>query len=151
LLDARLANGSPLPAWLQFEGMRGTFSGVPPEGLRGTLEIEVFANDTEGRQARTAFVLGIEELRAAEGGPMQGYFSLGLDVDKQEAEKARAEAQRQQPGAPEAGKPPVQGDGKPQKPGAVPFSEQMRDAKAQRDPLLDRIAKAFSNALRPPR
>jgi VCBS repeat-containing protein len=149
-LEARLASGAPLPAWLRFEGMRGTFAGVPPEGLRGTLEIEVIATDTEGRQARTTFVLGIEELRAGVSEPLQGFFPLGLDVDKQEAEKQRAEAQRQAPAGREAGKQPG-ADGKAQKQGAAPFSEQMRDAKATRDPLLERIARAFSKALRPPR
>jgi hypothetical protein len=71
-------------------------------------------------------------------------------VDKQEAEKQRAEGQRDPVGKRESGKPQAS-DGKPQKQGAAPFSEQMREAKTAKDPLLDRIARAFNNVLRPPR
>ncbi|HYG55686.1 MAG TPA: VCBS domain-containing protein, partial [Burkholderiales bacterium] len=149
-LDARLANGQPLPAWLRFEGLRGTFSGQPPQGLEGTLHIEVVARDTDGREARTQFVLQVEELRAESGDrPLAGDLELGLDVDKQEAEKQRA-AQRQPAQPREAAKPVKQpGEAKPQ--AAMPFSEQMKAAKETRDPLLERIAKAFSNTFRTPR
>jgi hypothetical protein len=64
---------------------------------------------------------------------------LGLDVDKNEAEKARLEAGRPQDGRP-AAKPKAGTAGKPQKEPAASFSEQVRAAKAARDPLLDRLA-----------
>jgi hypothetical protein len=123
-LEARLANGSPLPGWLRFDGLRGVFSGVPPEGVEETLELEVLARDTEGREARTQFTLEIDSLRQrvdAAG------LALGLDVDKEEAEKAR------KAGVATAGI-------RPAKPGAASFSDQVRAARTQRDPLLDRIA-----------
>jgi hypothetical protein len=142
-LDARLVNGLPLPSWLTFEGTRGVFSGTPPDGLRGTVEIEVVARDTEGREARTKFVLLVEDLRADDGtqSPDSANPLLGLDVDKKEAEKARVEAGRPVGEGRATGKPRTGTDGKPQKTPAASFSEQVRAAKATRDPLLDRIAK----------
>jgi hypothetical protein len=140
-LDARLADGRPLPAWLSFEGVRGVFSGFPPEGLQGSLEIEVIARDTEGREARTQFVLLVEDLRAeGTGAPSAADLLLGLDVDKKEAEKARIEAGRQPLEGRPAVKPKAGTDGKPQNGPAASFSEQLRTAKAARDPLLDQVA-----------
>jgi hypothetical protein len=157
ILDARLASGTPLPGWLKFEGLRGVFVGVPPDNVRGTLQIEVVARDSEGREARTIFTLRVEELRTEDvpaqpdrrselGDTEQGEgvdVLLGLDVDKQEAEKARADGQRQ--GAAGStrdsaakGKAAVKG----QKQGAAPFSEQIRNARVAPDPLLERIAKS---------
>jgi len=134
-LEARLANGSPLPGWLRFDGLRGVFSGTPPEGADETLEVEVLARDTEGREARTQFTLEIDALRtpASAAG-----LALGLDVDKEEAEKAR-----------KAGT--ATAAVRPAKAGAASFSDQVGAAKAKRDPLLDRIApsdKAKPNARR---
>jgi hypothetical protein len=127
-LDAHLLDGSPLPAWLKFDGVRGSFHGVPPEGLTGSLEIEVVARDTAGREARASFQLLLEDLRtgrqAAHDIPD---LMLGLDVDAKEAEKARLQAAKQ--AALKAQKVP-----------AASFSDQMRAAKAARDPLLDKIS-----------
>ncbi|MGE5641339.1 MAG: putative Ig domain-containing protein, partial [Clostridia bacterium] len=96
-LEARMADGTALPAWLRFEGNRGTFAGVPPEGLIGQLEIEVIARDTEGREAHTRFVLLVEDLRADRmHNATSSDVQLGLDVDKKEAEKARVEAKQNQ-------------------------------------------------------
>jgi hypothetical protein len=140
-LEARLADGRPLPEWLSFEGVRGIFVGVPPEGLNGSLEIEVIARDTEGREAHTRFILLVDDLRT--GGMRAGDpagLPLGLDVDKTEAEKARLEARQAQ--GRQAAQPRLGADGKLQKGPAASFSEQMRAAKATRDPLLDKIARA---------
>jgi len=137
-LEARLANGSPLPGWLKFDGLRGVFSGTPPEGAEETLEVEVLARDTEGREARTQFTLEIDALR---GGVSAAGLALGLDVDKEEAEKARLAAARQASEAKAAAKAVSATAGvRPAKPGAASFSDQMSAAKAQRDPLLDRIS-----------
>jgi hypothetical protein len=137
-LQARLANGAPLPGWLEFDGLRGLFSGTPPEGLEGNLEIEIVARDNEGREARTRFTLEIEALRA---GPAAAALALGLDVDKDEAEKARLEAARQAKDGREAGKAGTATAAvRPQKPGASTFSDQVSAARTQRDPLLDRIS-----------
>ena len=93
-LSARLADGSPLPAWLRLDP-RGTFVGLPPEGLEGTLEVEVVARDTEGREARTTFTLELEALREAAAAAAARDFVLGLDVDTDEAKRAKLEAARQ--------------------------------------------------------
>ena len=140
ILEARLANGAPLPSWLSFDGARGEFAGTPPEGLQGSTEVEVIARDTEGREAHAFFALQVETLRAAGGGERAG-AALGLDVDKQEAEKARAEAAREAAQAPAAPAKGVPDAPRPHKQGAASFSEQVSAAKAK-DPLLERISRA---------
>jgi hypothetical protein len=142
-LSARLADGSLLPAWLRMDA-RGVFVGLPPEGLEGKLEVEVVARDTEGREARTTFGLELDALRDAAMAAAAGRdFVLGLDVDAEEAKKARLEAERK---ARESGKAE-----KPAARGTQPFSEQMRVAKAKADPLLDRILQEGRDKPRPPR
>jgi hypothetical protein len=152
-LEARLLNGSPLPSWLKFEGIRGQFTGVPPEGASDSLEIEVIARDTNGREARALFVLLVEDLRNGERLRTQEVpdLMLGLDVDAKEAEKARLKAEaekvrlqasRQAIEGRQADKAQVKGDGKPQKEAVASFTDQVRAAKATRDPLLDKIARS---------
>jgi hypothetical protein len=149
-LEARLADGRPLPGWLKFDGLRGIFSGEPPRDVRGALEIEVIARDDQGREARTRFILLVEDLQAQ--GPVRSAevpdIMLGLDVDAKEAEKQRLEAEKERLEAAgraaeakpaEKSKPSAQGTGREV---PVSFSEQMKAARAARDPLLDRIARA---------
>ena len=143
-LDARLINGSPLPSWLKFEGLRGQFTGVPPEGFTGSLEIEVIARDSNGREARALFVLLTEDLHNQDRLRTQDVpdLMLGLDVDAKEREKARLEAAKQAAEGRPGDKAKAKVDGKPQKePVATSFTDQVRAAKTGRDPLLDRIAK----------
>jgi hypothetical protein len=148
-LEARLINGLPLPSWLKFDGIGGSFRGVPPAGLIGSLEIEVIARDTEGREARTKFTLEIAALRAAEHRQTADLpdIMLGLDVDAKDAEKARLKAQadktRLKADADKVGlkedKPKVRSEGKLP---AASFTDQIRTAKASRDPLLDKLARS---------
>jgi hypothetical protein len=133
-LSARLVNGQPLPSWLRLDA-RGTFRGVPPEDLEGTLEIEVVARDQEGREARTTFSLDVDALRDALAARVTASAALGLDVDAAEVLRARLEAERAAREA--SGKP--RDPAKPAARGAANFSEQMRLAKSKADPLLDRI------------
>jgi hypothetical protein len=136
--EARLANGNPLPGWLRFDGLRGMFSGTPPQGAAETLEVEIIARDSEGREARTQFTLEINDLRLRAGAAS---LALGLDVDKEEAEKARLEAAKQANENRAATQAVTATAGvRPAKPGAASFSDQVSAAKTQRDPLLDRIA-----------
>jgi hypothetical protein len=51
--DAILANGDPLPSWMAFDTVTGTFSGTPPESE--TLDISVTAIDTAGASVWTSF------------------------------------------------------------------------------------------------
>ena len=145
LLEARLADGRPLPGWLSFDRIRGTFSGEPPRGLDGDIEVEVVARDSEGREARTLFQFSIDAIQAATA--LQGQVAqdsrLGLDVDAEEAEKARLEAERQaQERATENRAGAKSAVGKPPPAGAKTFSEQLRGVQSARDPLLDRVAGA---------
>jgi VCBS repeat-containing protein len=152
-LEARLADGRSLPAWLKFEGLRGTFSGEPPAGLSGALEIEVVARDTDGREARTRFVLLVEDLRTDEFRGLQTTEgtdpALGLDVDAKEKEKAkqRLEAARK---AAAAGRP-LPGESGVKVIPAASFTDQVRAAKAARDPLLDKLVPKQGDRPTPPR
>lgn len=57
-LHASLADGSPLPEWVRFDPITGTFSGVAPEGVR-VLQIRVVATDSHGSKAETVFDIRI--------------------------------------------------------------------------------------------
>jgi hypothetical protein len=148
-LEARMINGAPLPAWLQFSGTSGLFRGTPPDGFRGTLEILVIARDSEGREARTTFELRVEGLRVDDT-QAQGHdapdIMLGLDVDAKEREKARLEAAKRAGEARhgEKAKPDAKG-GKAQKERGASFTDQVKAAKANRDPLLDKISRPDPN------
>jgi Ca2+-binding RTX toxin-like protein len=43
--SATLANGSPLPGWLSFDGETRSFSGTPPQDFNGTIRLKVTASD----------------------------------------------------------------------------------------------------------
>jgi VCBS repeat-containing protein len=124
ILEARLADGSPLPSWISFEGESGVFIATPPRDTGASIDLEVTARDNEGRAAHTVFALQLQPVRAGEDRAAEGVApdaSLGLDVDKQEAEKARLKVAKERTGA-------------------ASFSEQVGAAK-RRDPLLERIVR----------
>lgn len=56
VLEARQANGKPLPDWLKFNPGTGRFTGKAPSGLK-QLEVTVFARDTSGQEASTKVIL----------------------------------------------------------------------------------------------
>lgn len=56
---ATLGDGSPLPAWLSFDGGTRTFSGTPAMGDLGTLTIQVTATDGGGEKVSTTFTLQV--------------------------------------------------------------------------------------------
>ena len=56
-IKATLADGSPLPKWLKFDATSGTFSGTPPAGEKGKLDIKVTARDKSGTEATVKFKL----------------------------------------------------------------------------------------------
>ena len=58
-LTATLTNGSPLPAWLSFSALTGTFSGTPGTNDTDPLTIKVVATDTHGLHAENSFNLSI--------------------------------------------------------------------------------------------
>ena len=55
-LEARQADGKPLPDWLQFDAGTGRFTGKAPEGVQ-QIEISVVARDNSGGEATTKVVL----------------------------------------------------------------------------------------------
>ena len=56
-IKATLEDGSPLPKWLKFDATSGTFSGTPPAGEKGKLDIKVTARDKSGIEAVVKFKL----------------------------------------------------------------------------------------------
>lgn len=57
--DAHLPGGAPLPGWLMFDPRNLTFTGTPPIGSHGTLEIEIVARDQFGNQAQATFQITV--------------------------------------------------------------------------------------------
>ncbi len=65
-LAAAQANGSPLPGWLKFNAATGTFVGQPPPGVVGEINIRITARDSEGREVKTVFRLGVNRNAAGQ-------------------------------------------------------------------------------------
>lgn len=61
-LSATLSDGSPLPAWLSFDGT--TFTGTPPQDFNGALELTVTASDGS-LEVADSFVLTIDPVADA--------------------------------------------------------------------------------------
>lgn len=57
--DARMPGGAPLPPWLAFDARNLTFTGTPPEGSHGTVEVEIVAHDQFGNQATATFQITV--------------------------------------------------------------------------------------------
>ncbi|CAH2029841.1 tandem-95 repeat protein [Trichlorobacter ammonificans] len=60
-IEASLADGRPLPGWLSFDPDSGRFTGKPPAGTGGAMDIKVMARDDQGSVAFTQFLLHISE------------------------------------------------------------------------------------------
>jgi Ca2+-binding RTX toxin-like protein len=60
-LSALTAAGEALPAWLSFNPLTRTFSGTPPAGSAGVIELEVSATDPSGLRASDRFNLTISD------------------------------------------------------------------------------------------
>lgn len=54
-LQATQRDGSPLPAWVQFDGATGKFNAQVPNNLVKPIEIKVEARDSNGGKAETVF------------------------------------------------------------------------------------------------
>jgi hypothetical protein len=87
---AKLTNGSPLPAWLTFDTIAGTFEGTP--AIIETLKIRVTATDTAGASASTNFKImvnnpvSIDQINGQREGvrifpnPTSGLINVSLDA-----------------------------------------------------------------------
>jgi hypothetical protein len=54
-LQATQRDGSPLPAWIQFDNATGRLEATVPEGLSEPVEIKIEARDANGDKAETIF------------------------------------------------------------------------------------------------
>ena len=57
--NAAQSNGDPLPAWLSFDAVTGTFSGIPGTDNLGKLAVQVTATDIAGASASSGFTINI--------------------------------------------------------------------------------------------
>lgn len=62
---AALADGSPLPAWLSFDGVSRSFSGTPANDDVGAFEVAVTATDAGGLSASDTFRLTVANVNDA--------------------------------------------------------------------------------------
>lgn len=60
-LEAKLADDSKLPDWVQFDPTSGVFEVTPPKGFKGKLDLKVLARDDDGREAVAIFQMFIGE------------------------------------------------------------------------------------------
>lgn len=56
-LSLTLADGRPLPTWLQFDARTGQVKGTVPAGLQGDLALRLTARDGQGREVNTTIQL----------------------------------------------------------------------------------------------
>ena len=60
-LQAKQADDSNLPNWVQFDPSTGVFEVTPPKGFKGKLDLKVIARDDDGREAVAIFQMFIGE------------------------------------------------------------------------------------------
>ena len=58
-LEARLADGSELPAWMSFDPSRRVITGTPPKGVAGEFQIRITARDQFGAEAQTSLKITV--------------------------------------------------------------------------------------------
>ncbi|MFN3686894.1 cadherin-like domain-containing protein [Salinarimonas sp.] len=91
LVGALLADGSPLPAWVQFDPATGTFRVDVPPGFTGTLDIVLTARLATGESASTGFRIAVD----AESEPAAPQDAPAQEAPTQEAPPQEAPPQRQ--------------------------------------------------------
>jgi Ca2+-binding RTX toxin-like protein len=64
-LTATLADGKPLPTWLNFDSTTGTFSGKPANGDVGSVYVQVTATDLAGASVSTGFDIDVANVNDA--------------------------------------------------------------------------------------
>ena len=68
-LQAKQADDSPLPKWVEFDPAAGTFTVKPPKDFKGKLDLKVIARDDEGREAVALFQMFVGEQDPAQTKP----------------------------------------------------------------------------------
>lgn len=64
-LSATQADGSVLPAWLQFDATTGTFRGTPANGDVGSVSVRLTASDVAGASSSQTFSIGVANVNDA--------------------------------------------------------------------------------------
>lgn len=64
-IEARLADGSPLPAWLNWDAKRLVLEGMPLQADAGKLQLALIATDHQGASSRVSFSLITSALNRA--------------------------------------------------------------------------------------
>ncbi|HYF17631.1 MAG TPA: Ig-like domain-containing protein, partial [Ramlibacter sp.] len=141
-LQASLANGDPLPAWLTFDPVAGRFSGTPPSEFAGVLDIRVVARDAQGLEAASRFSVTLDRSTAA---PAERPGLQPTEVRTPEGERVQEPAQEPVPSGETEGET---GDAQPDdKPAAQPERQGKADANADRL-KVKRAAPSFADQLR---
>ena len=96
-MEARQANGQPLPAWLRFDVATGTIAGTPPRGYQGTVSIQFTARDQAGNSVQTRIDITIGAAARPQGAmrdapPAWLDALLAEDAPLPDAERATAAA-----------------------------------------------------------
>jgi large repetitive protein len=68
-LQAKQADDSPLPKWVEFDPAAGTFTVKPPKDFKGKLDLKVIARDDDGREATALFQMFVGEQDPVETKP----------------------------------------------------------------------------------
>lgn len=64
-LEAKKADNSALPAWVQFDPATGVFEVTPPKGFKGKLDLKILARDDDGREAVVLFQMFVGDQKPA--------------------------------------------------------------------------------------
>lgn len=84
-LAATRPDGTALPDWLTFDEMTNTFSGTPPVGSEGTLDVMVTASDPGGLTVSDQFTLTIAEADPQNTAPVIAVPITDVIVDEEAA------------------------------------------------------------------
>ncbi|NJO93754.1 MAG: type I secretion C-terminal target domain-containing protein [Hydrococcus sp. RM1_1_31] len=79
IYSANLENGNPLPNWLSFNTVNGTFSGTPGNNDSGILNIQVTASDKSGATVSDIFTLTV--INAVNGNSANNNLSGSANAD----------------------------------------------------------------------
>jgi VCBS repeat-containing protein len=134
-IKATLADGTALPHWLKFNPASGTFSGTPPNGGRGTLNIRITARDDAGAQAIVTFKLVVNRDPVSPEAEPAPEGRQRTDTDPAHGGNAK----RQATAAPLPGRPSLSAQLK-----AASRDDLMTESLALLDSLLKAAAVAFS-------
>jgi len=80
-VEAKLADGRPLPDWLNFDPDSGRFTGKPPVGSGGYIDIKVTARDQNGNVVEAQFLFHVTESKSVRPAAAD-VKSVGDDRDK---------------------------------------------------------------------